>query len=39
MMKTTTNKYGQGKTQRMENTDKDDRMAITMNGYGEFDLN
>jgi hypothetical protein len=34
MMKTTTNKYEEGK-----NTYKDDTMAITMNGHGERDRN
>jgi hypothetical protein len=27
------------KTQRIENTDKDDSIAITMNGHGELDRN
>jgi hypothetical protein len=39
MLITTTNEYGEGKTQRMENTYKDDTMAITMNGHGELDKN
>jgi hypothetical protein len=36
---TTTTNTAKGKTQRMENTYKDDTMAITMNGHGELDRN
>jgi hypothetical protein len=35
MIKTTTNKYGEGKNTTDEY--KDDKMAITMNGHGELD--
>jgi hypothetical protein len=39
MMMTATNKYGEGKKQRMEKSYKDDTMTITMNIHGELDRN
>jgi hypothetical protein len=38
-MKTTANKYGEGKNTTDGNTYKDDMMALTMNGYDELDRN